>query len=139
MREIKISEVEHLAHRLARKHLSWDEPIPDFSTRYAGILESCLATAFQTYGKRSLYKTLDDKAAIIFYLMIKNHPLLNGNKRVAVTPLLVFLVLNDKWLSASPEELYQIAVEVAESNPRFKDGVVSEIKKFVRRYSVPFE
>lgn len=138
MRNIKISEVEHIAHQLAKKHMTWDEPIPDFSTRYPGILESCLATAFQTYGKKPLYSGLSGKAAIMFYLMIKNHPFLNGNKRVAVTMLLVFLALNGKWLSASPDEMFELAVAVAESNPRFKKGVVDTIQEFIKRYAITF-
>ena len=133
MRPIKISEVEHLAHELARQHMSWDEPIPDFSTRFPGILESSLATVFQTYAGKELYRSLADKASTLFYLMIKNPPFLNGHKRVAVTTLLVFLALNNKWLEVSGDSLYETAVEVAQSNPKYKDSVVREIKKFVNR------
>jgi death-on-curing family protein len=131
VKPIKISEVEHLAHQLARKHMTWDEPIPDFSTRYNGILESCLATIFQTYGGKDLYRSLADKAATLFYLMIKNHPFLNGNKRIAVTTLLVFLSINGKWLKVRGESLYELAVEVAGSNPKYRESVVKEIKKFI--------
>lgn len=133
MKPITIREVESLALELAQKHLEFNEPIPDFSTRYPGILESCLATAFQTYQKRDLYPGLLDKAAIIFYLMIKDHPFVNGNKRIALTTLLVFLYLNSKWLRATNEETYQLAVWVAESNPQLKRGVVLAIKEFLQR------
>lgn len=131
MREIKVVEVEYLAHSLARKFLSWDEPICDFSTRYPGILESCLRKTFQTYDGRDLYPNLADKAANLFYFMNKNHPFLNGNKRIAVTTLLVFLSLNGKWLKVNPEALYQMAVDVAASKPSYKDSVVKEIKRFL--------
>jgi death-on-curing protein len=50
-------------------------------------------------GKR-LYPTLVATAAILFYLMIKNHPFQNGNKRIAITTLLTFLYNNNKWLRA---------------------------------------
>lgn len=133
MKNITIDEVEKLAHYLAKKQMSWDEPIPEFGTRYPGKLESCLASVFQTFGRRDLYPTLLDKAAILFYLMIKNHPFINGNKRIAVTSLLVFLSLNDKWLSASNEEMYDIAVVVAGSSPKLRRGMYELIKDFVEK------
>lgn len=132
MRKLTIKEVKHIAFYVAQKHMEFDEPIPDFSTRNPGVLESCLATAFQTYERKELYPSLVDKAAVIFYLLIKNHPFVNGNKRVAVTSLFTFLFLNEKWISASNEELYQIAVWVAESQPRLKRGVIIAIQDFIR-------
>jgi len=133
MNPVRVSEVEQIAFRLAKKHFEGDEPIPDFGTRYPGILESCLATTFQTFDGRDLYPKLIDKAAILFYLMAKNHPFLNGNKRLALTTLMVFLHKNKKWLTVSSESLYQLSVEVAGSNPKYKDSVVAEVKKFIRR------
>jgi len=132
MRPITIREVEYLAFQLAKKHVEWDEPIPDFSTHYPGILESCLASAFQTYAKRELYTTLVDKAAMIFYQMIKNHPFLNGNKRIAVTTLLTFLFMNQKWIDASNENLYQLAVWIAESQAQLRRGAIIAIKDFIK-------
>jgi len=130
---ITIEEVEYLAFQLAKKHMEWDEPIPDFSTRFPGLLESCLANAFQTYAKKELYPTLLDKAAIIFYQMIKNDPFVNGNKRIAVTTLLTLLFLNHKWLEVDNEQLYRFAVWVAESESQLKRGVTIAIRDFVHK------
>ncbi|MCE5251856.1 Fic family protein [bacterium] len=80
MKTITIAEVEYLAFRLAKEHLSFDKPLPDFSTRYPNVLESCVLTPFQRFSGKALYPTLVSKAAILFYLMIKNHPFLNGNE-----------------------------------------------------------
>lgn len=113
--------------------MTWDEPIPDFGSRFPNTLESCLNNPFQTHAKKELYPTLLHKAAILFYLLIKNHPFQNGNKRVAVTSLLVFLTLNGKWLRVSPDELYRIAVWVAESLPIAKDGVLIAIRDFLKK------
>ncbi|MFZ3062784.1 MAG: type II toxin-antitoxin system death-on-curing family toxin [Actinomycetota bacterium] len=136
MKTISVQQVERIAFDLAKKWMEWDEPIPDFSSRYPGILESCLSNAFQTHQKKDLYPGLFDKAAMIFYQMIKNHPFLNGNKRIAVTTLLVFLWLNDRWLSATNEEMYKLAVWVAESNPQLKGGVLLAIKEFLQKNSM---
>lgn len=128
---LTIEEVEFLCHKLARKIMQWDEKIPEFNTRFPGVLESCLLAPWQTYEKKDLYPDIKDKAAILFYLMIKNHPFQNGNKRVAVTSLLTFLFLNEKWLETPPDELYEMAVNVAKSNPKYKDGILSLLKNFI--------
>lgn len=124
--------MEYLAFRLAREHLSFDEPIPDFSTRLPNVLESCVVTPFQRFSRKALYPSLVAKASILFYLMIKNHPFQNGNKRIAITTLLLFLHENKKWLRADTQELYNFTVWVAQSPPEFKDQVVAAIQKFVR-------
>lgn len=133
MRVLTIQEVEFLAHRLAKELMAYDEPIPDLSSRFPKVLESCLGAPFQSYSKRDLYPSISDKAAILFYLMIKNHPFQNGNKRVAVTSLLVFFYLNKKWLKIPKEQLYRVARWVAESEAEFKDGVMLAIKKLVKK------
>jgi len=129
---ITIADVEYLAFRLAKEHLSFDEPIPDFTTRFPNSLESCVLTPFQRFSGKALYPTLVAKASILFYLMIKNHPFQNGNKRIATTTLLTFLYGNSKWLKADTQELYNFTVWVAQSPAQLKDQVVAGIQKFIR-------
>ena len=132
MKVITIAEVEYLAFKLAKEHLSFDEPIPDFSTRFPNVLESCVLTPFQSFSRKALYPTLIARAGILFYLMIKNHPFQNGNKRIAITTLLVFLFNNGKWLKADNQELFNFTIWVAQSPSYFKEQVVSAIEKFIR-------
>lgn len=132
MKIITLADVEYLAFRLAKEHLSFDEPIPDFSTRFPNVLESCVVTPFQTFSGKALYPTLVSKASILFYLIIKNHPFQNGNKRIALTTLLIFLFRNGKWLKADTQELYNFTVWVAQSPSSVKEQVVSAIQKFIR-------
>jgi death-on-curing family protein len=134
MKIITVSDVEYLAHRLAKEHLSFNEPIPDFSTRYPNILESCILTPFQRFGGKSLYPSLASKAGILFYLMIKNHPFQNGNKRLAITTLLMFLFENKKWLRADTQELYNFTVWVAQSPAQAKKQVVEAVQNFIKRH-----
>jgi death on curing protein len=129
---ITIADVEYLAFRLAKEHLSFNEPIPDFSTRFPNVLESCVLTPFQIFSRKALYPTLVTKASILFYFMIKNHPFQNGNKRIAITTLLTFLFINNKWLKVDAQELYNFTVWVAQSPPQFKEQVVSAIQKFIK-------
>jgi len=129
--EITVQEVKLLAHQLAKAHMQWNEPIPPFKTRFAGKLESCLAAPFQTFDRKQLVVGLNRKAAFLFYLMIKNHPFENGNKRIAVTTLLCFLLLNNRWLDARPDDLYENAVWVAKSKAKDKDNVINIIESFI--------
>ncbi len=132
MKTITIADVEYLAFRLAKEHLSFDEPIPDFSTRFPNILESCVLTPFQRFSGKALYPTLIARASILFYLLIKNDPFQNSNKRIAITTLLTFLYGNSKWLRADNQELYNFTVWVAQSPAPLKDQVVAAIQKFIR-------
>ena len=77
--------------------------------------------------------------AILFYLLIKNHPFQNGNKRIAITSLFVLLYLNKKWLSANETELYNFAVWVAQSPAEAKNNVVSYIEEFIKKRLIDFK
>ncbi|MHC4618206.1 MAG: type II toxin-antitoxin system death-on-curing family toxin [Planctomycetota bacterium] len=139
MKTITLKEVEYIAFKLAREQLSFDEPIPGFSTRFPNVLESCLATPFQSFDRKSLYPTLLAKASILFYLLIKNHPFQNGNKRIAMTALFVFLYKNEKWVEVDTQELYNFTVWVAQSPRTVKDETVRAIEKFLKKYLVNVE
>jgi death-on-curing protein len=130
---LTVGEVERIAFCLAQEHLSFDEPIPDFATRFPNILESCLLTPFQKFGGKHLYPTLVSKAAMLFYLMIKNHPFQNGNKRIAITTLLLFLKQNQKWLNADNEEFYNFTRWIAASPADTKQQTVSAIEQFIKK------
>lgn len=133
---IGIKDVEYVAHRLARETMQWSEPIPDFSTRFTNALERSIDAPFQIFGGKQLYPGLLKKASILFYLMIKNHPFQNGNKRIAMTTLFYFLSVNKKWLKVDNQELYNFAKWVAESNPKLKDATISAIETFLAAYMV---
>ena len=134
MKSLSILEIEYVDHRLAKKFMEWNEPIPDFGSRYPNILESCLAMPFQTFSRKKLYKGLIEKAAVLFYLMIKNHPFKNGNKRIAMVTLFYFLYKNNKWIRVDNTELYNFAKWVASSNPKIKKETVMATDKFIRTY-----
>jgi death on curing protein len=133
---VTVSDVEYVAFRLARERLSSSESIPDFSTRYPDVLESCVATPFQSFSGKGLYPSLVAKASILFYLMIKNHPFQNGNKRLAITTLFLFLQQNGKWLRADIQELYNFTVWIAQSPSGSKDQGIDAIQKFIREHLV---
>ncbi len=137
IKRLTIEEIKYSAHQLAQKYLEWNEPIPEFETRYPYALEQCLVAPFQTF-RGQLYKGLVPKTAILFYLMIKNHPFQNGNKRIAVMSLLLLLGKNGKWLSITPQELYNLARWVAASPAGVKEETVKAIEKELKKALVDY-
>jgi death on curing protein len=135
IKPITVNEVEYIVFRLAKQLMDWDEPIPDIKERASGILESCLCQPFQKVYGKTLYRGLLNKAAILFYLLVKNHPLSNGNKRIAVMALILFLYINGRWLDVSNDNLYKFALNVATSLPGNKDAELLRIKEFIKKYS----
>lgn len=136
LKTLNIADVEYVAVTLARELMAWSEPIPDFGTRFPNVLERCLVAPFQSFDRRQLYPGLLKKAAILFYLMIKNHPFQNGNKRIAMTTVFYFFHLNGRWLRVDNQELYNFAKWVAESNPKLKEDTVKAIETFFKNYLI---
>jgi len=135
---ITIAEIEYAAFFLARKLMTWNEPIPDFGTRFPRILESCLETPFGRFGGKDLYRGLIGKASILFYLLIKNHPFQNGNKRIAIMSLLYFLSKNKKWLKMSERNLYLFSKDVAASKPFSRKKIMLHIQNMLEKYLIDF-
>ena len=125
------AEVEYTAFWMAEKLMTWDEPIPEFGSRFPNVLESCLAMPFTSFSQKDLYRGLTGKAGILFYLLIKNHPFQNGNKRIAVMCLLYFLYKNGKWIYINNERLYRFAKHVAGSRPQKRGPIVKHIMAFL--------
>jgi death-on-curing family protein len=136
IRSLSVTEVEYIAFNLAQELMSYNEPIPNFDTRFPNALESCLAVPFQSFGGTQFYKGISGKASILFYLMIKNHPFHNGNKRIAMATLLTFLYKNGKWIEVDQKEFYNFAVWIAQSNAKLKQDTVNAIKTFIDAYII---
>ncbi len=81
--------------------------------RDEGMLESALNIPFQTFGGKDLYPSLQQKAARLCFGLVKNHPFVDGNKRIGAHAMLVFLVLNGVELQHSQEELSDIILQAA--------------------------
>lgn len=136
MQNLSLKEIEFVAFQLAQKFMTWNEPIPNFSSRFKGILESCIRTPFQKFSGKSLYPGLITKSSTLFYLMIKNRPFQNGNKRIAMTTLMYFLYKNKKWLKVNNKELYEFTVWVASSPSKPKIHAIYAIEQFIKNHII---
>ena len=85
------------------------------------LLDSALETPFQSFGGDELYPTIQAKAARLGYGLIKNHCMIDGNKRIETHVMLVFLALNGIELSYTQKELYETILNVASGNMEYED------------------
>lgn len=96
--------------------------------RDENLLDSALNSPFQTFDSKELYPEFSGKAAQLSFSIIKNHPFLDGNKRIGVHIMLVFLVLNNVKLSYTQKELIDFGLKVADSSLS-KDDLKNWIQK----------
>lgn len=82
--------------------------------RDVGLLESALAMPRATFGEAWLHTTLFEMAAAYLFHLCKNHPFLDGNKRVGLAAAILFLGLNGYQLDAAPDDLLEMVMAVAE-------------------------
>ena len=81
--------------------------------RDAQLLDSALKTPFQTFGGNNLYPDILDKASQLCYSLIENHPFIDGNKRIGVHLMLLFLKLNNIEVNYSQQELVDFGLDIA--------------------------
>jgi len=81
--------------------------------RDMGLLESALENPFQSYGGEELYPSIQAKAARLCYGLVKNHAMIDGNKRLGCHAMLVFLALNGYEMEYTQEELSDLILDVA--------------------------
>ncbi|RWZ52855.1 type II toxin-antitoxin system death-on-curing family toxin [Labedella phragmitis] len=103
--------------RIARRAIG-----PDVRVRDAGLLEAACARARTTVLGADAYPSLAEKSAALVHSLAKNHPLLDGNKRLTLAGLIVFLGVNGRRLVWSNDEAYDFIMDVAEG--RLDDVVV---------------
>jgi len=86
--------------------------------RDIALLESALSSPFQTFGCEQLYPTLIEKAAMLGYGLICNHPFVDGNKRIGMLAMLTFLKINGYELNTSDKYVAHIGLAVAAGEMR---------------------
>lgn len=81
--------------------------------RDIGLLKSAINNPFQTFGGVELYPSIQEKAARLCFGIVKNHALVDGNKRLGTHVMLVFLWLNGYTLEYQDEEMINIILDLA--------------------------
>lgn len=82
--------------------------------RDEGLLRSALARPQASFGGQDLYPTLFEKAAALAESLTRNHPFVDGNKRMALTCMRVLLKMNGFQVTASQEAKVSLILQIIE-------------------------
>ena len=98
---------------------------------------SSTAAIYQSFAGQDIYPSVQEKAANLLYLVIKNHSFFDGNKRIGCALFLYFLdrngLLTDERTTRLPSGmLVAMALMIAESRPEEKDTMISLVMNFLR-------
>jgi death-on-curing protein len=118
----------------------------DLLQRYGGrpglrdpnLLDSALAQPKVTVGGKFAHKTLFDKAAAYGFHVCRNHPFVDGNKRVAFVLMDIFLQKNGREIISNEEEAYSMMMSLASgrlSKAQLSKWLKEHSSKFTRRLS----
>lgn len=88
------------------------------------LLSSALAMARATFAGEELHASLAEKGGAYLFHLVKNHPFVDGNKRVGLAACLVFLRLNGIAIRATDDELVDLVMGVAEGSRSKADVAV---------------
>lgn len=112
------SEKVLLLHKLLSEETGGDPEL-----REIGLLDSALGAAFQSFGGQELYPTKEEKAARLGYSLISNHAFVDGNKRIGMYALLIFLEINGVKIAPTNDEVARVGLAVAAGEMSYEDLV----------------
>ena len=99
-------------------------------------LKSIIGNVYQSFSGQDIYSTIEEKAANLLYLVVKNHVFIDGNKRIAATLFIYFLkfyniLYNENGKIIDNHTLTALTLLVAESNPKEKEIMIDLIMNFL--------
>ena len=99
-------------------------------------LKSIIGNVYQSFSGQDIYSTIEEKAANLLYLVVKNHVFIDGNKRIAATLFIYFLkfyniLYNENGKIIDNHTLTALTLLVAESNPKEKEVMIDLIMNFL--------
>ena len=101
--------------------------------------KSSINTIYQTFGGEELYPSVEEKAAMLFYLVVKNHSFSDGNKRIAAFLFLWFLEKNGILYKSDGSKLIgnntlvALTLMIAESRTEEKDVMVKVVINLINK------
>ena len=111
------------------------EASPLFGNERDHSLKGILGNIEQTFGGESLYSSIEEKSAHLFYFVIKDHPFTDGNKRIACFLLIAYLTLQGIDFGLNENGIVALALLTAESKPDQKELIVKLITHLIIKES----
>ena len=88
--------------------------------RDAALLESAVQSPLATFDGQELYPRIKEKAAKLGYTLVKNHAFIDGNKRIGVYCMLIFLDVNGVEMICSDDDLIALGLGLADGSFRYE-------------------
>ena len=110
-----------------------------FGNEKDNSFKSSIGQIYQTFGGQDLYPSVEEKAAMLLYLVTKNHSFSDGNKRIAATLFLWFMAGNgilynpDGTKRIADNTLVALTLMIAESRTEEKDVMVKVVVNLINR------
>ncbi len=110
-----------------------------FGNEKDGSFKSSINTIYQTFDGQELYPSIEEKAAMLLYLVVKNHSFSDGNKRIAAFLFLWFLEKNGILYKENEaplianNTLVALTLMIAESNPEEMDAMVKVVVNLINK------
>ena len=110
-----------------------------FGKKKDDSFDSAINQIRQTFGRKDIYPSIEEKAAVLLYLIVKNHAFVDGNKRIAAACFLLFLERNQLLFDAngsaiiSNDALAALTLFVASSKSEEMDTVKRLIISILNR------
>ncbi len=131
---LKYEECQRIVKEIKKELIAKKEASDIFGRETRGAFEGIIKGLYQTFNRKELYPTIEDKASHLLYFTIKDHPFTDGNKRIASFLLVYFLDKNNYLYREKGEKkindnaLVSLALLVAESDPKEKDILIKIIR-----------
>ena len=110
-----------------------------FANEKDDSFKSSIGQIYQTFGGEELYPSVEEKAAMLLYLVVKNHSFTDGNKRIAAMLFLWFLNNNhvlyaeDGHKRIADNTLVALTLMIAESRTEEKDAMVKVVVNLINK------
>lgn len=102
----------------------------EYGIRDDNLLDLAINSPFQTFDGKELYLGPINQIVHLTYSLIKNHPFIDGNKRIGAHLMLILLELNGYYLEYSQEELIEIILSVAAST-KSEEALLKWVKNHI--------
>ena len=103
-------------HRLMTAETGGDPNIRDLD-----LLDSALESAFLTFDGTELYPSTQEKGARLGFSLISNHAFVDGNKRLGMFVLLIFLEINGVHINPTNDEVARVGLAVAAGEMKYPE------------------
>lgn len=138
-RQLAHQDIQTTIARFKKRLLEKKQATELFGQEVGGKLQAVLGSVYQTFDGKELYPSVEEKAAHLLYFAIKDHPFVDGNKRIGSLLFLLFLIENNFLYNKKGERklndnaLVAIALLVAESKPEQKDVMVKLVVNLINK------